>query len=209
MIDADKQKFAFAITALMELFGQEATKPRLHAYWLGLQALTIEQLNAAVQVAMARCKRLPLPYELMEFVGVVVDDDARANLAWGDVLRAVPLGCYKHVDFEDKIINAVVRNLGGWVTFLERFCDAESEKWARLEFIRCYKSFARSGVNGEAIKPLAGLSQAEVVNGLLTEPIPRKVACDASRAECPYITGFTANAPRIERQPRELANRIQ
>lgn len=201
MVDGDKAGFAVAIGALFASFGQDATQAIMQGYWLGLNDLDLSQVQQSVAMALKRSKFLPKPAELREFVGANASEDDLAMSAWGDVLKAVRLGPYKHVDFEDKLCNAVIRNLGGWVTFLERFKDAESEKWLRFDFVKCYKSFAKSGVNGEMIEPLAGLGEREVVNGQLCLPVPRKIGCDAVRSAAPRITqgGFCA-VPRIERQ---------
>lgn len=205
MVEADKKEFAIAVGALFASFGQDSTQALMQGYWLGLNDLELHQVQIAVASALKRCKFLPRPAELRELLGLNVSDEDTAVAAWGDVLRAVRLGPYKHVDFEDKLCNAVIRNLGGWVTFLQRFSDAESEKWTRLDFVKCYKAFAKSGVNGELIAPLQGLSDREVINGQLCLPVPRKIACDANRNQLPFITHFAPCAvPKIERQLKEL-----
>lgn len=201
MVDQDKAGFAVAIGALFASFGQDATQATLQGYWLGLSDLTIEQVETAVAKSIRECKFVPRPVELRELIGAHQSDDDTAIAAWSDILRAVRLGPYKHIDFQDKLCNAVVRNLGGWVTFLERFSDAESEKWVRLDFVKCYKSFAKSGVSGELIEPLAGLSEREVVDGQLCLPVPRRIACDAVRSLPPRITeSYSFAIPKIERQ---------
>jgi len=200
----DVPRFQICIRAMFASFRSECIDATLHGYWIGLSDLTIEQVESAVAHSIRVAKFLPRPAELREYLGVNASEEDTAIDAWSDVLRALRLGPYKHIDFQDKLCNAVIRNLGGWVTFLGRFSDAESEKWARLEFIKCYVSFAKVGVNGEMIAPLAGLSEREVHNGMLCLPIPRQIACDAKRAELPYITHFKAcEVPKIERQVTE------
>lgn len=201
MVDEDKAGFAVAIGALFASFGQDATQAIMQGYWLGLNDLELGQVQQSVAMALKRCKFLPKPAELRELIGENLSEDDCALAAWGDVLKAVCLGPYKHIDFDDKLCNAVIRNLGGWVTFLERFSDAESEKWLRLDFVKCYKSFAKSGVSGELIEPLAGLAEREVINGQLSLPVPRKIECDSKRSELPRIAdGRMFEVPKIERQ---------
>lgn len=201
MVDEDKAGFAVAIGALFASFGQDATQAIMQGYWLGLNDLELGQVQQSVSMALKRCKFLPKPAELRDLIGENLSDDDCALAAWGDVLKAVRLGPYKHIDFDDKLCNAVIRNLGGWVTFLERFADAEAEKWLRLDFVKCYKSFAKSGVSGELIEPLAGLAEREVINGQLCLPVPRKIECDSKRSELPRITdGRMFEVPKIERQ---------
>src|SRR5690606_23112013 len=108
--------------------------------------------------------------------------DDRAMLAWSDVQNAIPLGPYKHVDFSDKLINAAVRNLGGWPAFIGRLVDAESEKWLRLEFTKCYATLANSGVSGEMCAALPGLSQASVRGGEVVAPVAVRIACTSAIA---------------------------
>lgn len=201
MVEADKKDFAVAVGALFASFGQDSTQALMQGYWLGLNDLELHQVQIAVASALKRCKFLPRPAELRDLLGLNVSEEDTAVAAWSDVLRAVRLGPYKHIDFQDKLCNAVIRNLGGWVNFVQRFSDAESEKWTRLDFLKCYKAFAKSGVNGELIAPLQGLSEREVINGQLCLPMPRKIACDANRSETPYITHFApCNVTRIEKQ---------
>ncbi len=66
MDDSDKEAFATAITAMLVTFGQEATKPRLMGYWLGLKDLALEKVEHAVAQSMQTAKRLPVPAELRE-----------------------------------------------------------------------------------------------------------------------------------------------
>jgi hypothetical protein len=184
MGDDDKAPFSVVIGAMCETFGQQATKPILHGYWLGLQDLRLEDVQRAVSVAIRSATSLPKPVELRRFAGEQTGEQ-KALAAWGDVLRAVAIGPYKHVDFQDKLVNAAVRNLGGWPTFCGRFTDEESEKWARLEFIKAYQAFAAGGVDGEVCLPLPGISQAEPIDGEPRTPIPRLIACSPDRAKEP------------------------
>lgn len=203
MDQSDLGRYQVCIRAMFASFASECTEATLQGYWLGLSDLSIEQVETAVAHSIRASKFVSRPAELREYLGLNVSEDDTAVAAWGDVLRAIRLGPYKHVDFEDKLCNAVIRNLGGWVTFLGRFSDAESEKWTRLDFLKCYKAFAKSGVNGEMIVPLQGLSEREVINGQLCLPIPRKIACDANRSEMPYITHFKpCEVPQIEKQKK-------
>lgn len=179
MDDSHKEQFSVAITAMLETFGQEATAPRLLGYWLGLRDLELADVQKAIANAVRTSHRLPVPAELRDLVHGSSAD--RAVKAWDDVQRAIPLGSYKHIDFEDQVINAVVRSLGGWPALFERCATSDSEKWYRIEFLKTYQSYAGSGVDGEACKPLAGLSECEIVDGKRSDPIPRRIACDVGR----------------------------
>jgi len=172
----DKSEFAIAIGAMCAAFGTDASKPLILGYWLGLSDLSLIDIQQAVARSMRECTHMPRPVELRRLAGEKTPE-AASMAAWGDVLRAIPLGPYKHVDFSDKLINATIRNLGGWPTFIGRLTDEESEKWLRLEFVKCYGTFSSSGVNGEACLPLVGLSQVSSVAGMLVAPVVHKIAC--------------------------------
>ncbi len=160
------------------------SRPLYEAYWLGLSDLTLSAVEQAVAMAIRTSQQFPRPIDLRRLAGEQTHEQ-RAIDAWGDVLRAVPRGGWKHIDFADKLINAVIRNLGGWPSFLDRFDGSEGEKWARIEFLKTYSLMGASGVNGEAIAPLSGLSEQTSVGGKLQAPIPFLIECTPDRARLP------------------------
>lgn len=184
----DKIPFSIAMGAMLETFGVQATKPTLLGYWLGLNDLPLESVQQAIALAIRSSDRLPRPVELRRLAGEQTGEQ-RAIAAWSDVIVAVPLGSYKHIDFADKLINATIRSLGGWPSFLQRLGDAESEKWARLDFLKTYGALAAGGVSGGACDALPGLSTAAVVNGQVVDPVPVRIACSPDRSQQPRLNG--------------------
>lgn len=182
MDEQDRPEFATAIGAMLATFGSEGSRPVLHGYWLGLSDLPLQAVQMAVASAVRQCETLPRPVDLRRLAGEQTHEQ-RALAAWSDVLRAVPLGAWKWIDFQDKLCNAAIRNLGGWPTFLDRFAGVDGEKWVRLEFIRAYQALAASGVNSELLKPLVGLSQATSIGGKQCEPPAALIECEPSRRE--------------------------
>lgn len=169
-------RLAQLTAALCEAFGRVPSEATFLAYRVGLEDLQSESLEFACVKAMRTCRFMPTPAELRELAGVVSGKD-RAVLAWEVVLRNLCIGPYRHVDFDDGLINATIRNLGGWNTFLSRFSDAESEKWLRKEFCDTYAALHRTGVDGECCRALAGLSEVAVMpDGTLGPSIPVRVA---------------------------------
>ena len=183
----NREEFRMCVQALFVSLGGEFSDAALLGYWIALKDMTLEQVQQACYHSMRTSKFIPKPAELREIVFGDADDDAMT--AWADVQKAIPLGPYKHVDFTDRLINATVRNLGGWPTFIGRLTDAESEKWLRIEFCKCYAAFANSGVTGEMCDPLPGLSQATSIGGNLIAYEPRKIQC--STTNVPRIHGTT------------------
>lgn len=160
------------LEGLMQSHQIEPTEAMLQVYTLALGDLTPEQVQSAVMRAIREVPRMPRPAELRELAGVNVGSDTKAIEAWDDVQRAVPIGSYKWLDFGDQRINATIRNLGGWPNFLQRLDGAESEKWARHEFLKTYAAIGDTP-SAEACRPLIGLGEKVCVGGQMRDPIVR------------------------------------
>jgi hypothetical protein len=169
-----------SLKALFGAFAAEPTDDVLRGYVLGVGDLEPEKLQAAVFKAIRECEHLPRPVELRKFAGEHSTEDGLAIAAWGDVQRAVSLGPWKAVDFADCRINAVLRLLGGWPAVVERFACAEEEKWLRIEFVKTYQAIGNR-IGSEQCRPLMGLSEKQVVNGNIVDPVPVRIGCDPIR----------------------------
>lgn len=185
MDNSAKEAFAKAIGAMLETFGQQATTPILHGYWLGLNDLTLEAVEQAVGKAIQQSDRVPKPVDLRRLAGEQTHEQ-RAIGAWADVLRALPEGSWKHIDFQDKLINATIRNLGGWPSFLAKFDGGKDQEFARVNFLKTYQAMVAGGVNGEACAPLPGLAEKTSRGGIVQTPVPVRIGCsDPARAKLP------------------------
>lgn len=154
-----KQQLGIAVTALAEAFRQKVTAATLLAYEIGLGDLSIEVVQESVRLAIRRCRFMPTVSELRELVGRSETDEARADLAWSCALRAVSrVGRYRSVSFiDDPITNAVIRSLGGWVAFCDRFSDErDADKWLRKDFCDTYRRFQSGRVPPEHCRALVG-----------------------------------------------------
>ena len=194
MNQSDKERWTAAVTMLAECLNRAVTGHILKGYWMALRDLSIDELEMACSRALQTSKFMPSPSELRELSGQATDAD-RAVMAWNDVLKALPKGPYKHIDFDDGLINATVRNLGGWPQFVSLFSSADEEKWTRQRFLKTYESFARTGVNGDVARPLPGLSEVSVVNGEVIEPIVHTIECTTTYR--PRIESKTTR-PKLE-----------
>jgi len=155
----------------------EPTDAMIQVYCLAMADLEPEQMQTAVLRAIRELPRMPRPAELRELAGVNVGEDTKAVEAWGDVQRAVAIGPYKWIDFGDQRINATIRNMGGWPNFLESFNDAESEKWARHNFLKAYLTVG-DRLSPESSRPLIGLGEKTCVAGQMVDPVVR-IECDS------------------------------
>lgn len=169
-----------SLRALFGAFQVEATDDAIRGYVLGVGDIEPEKLQAAVFAAIRECDFLPKPVQLRKLAGEHVSGEGLAIAAWGDVLRAIPLGPWKAIDFADCRINGTVRVLGGWPAVVERFAGADEEKWLRIEFMKTYQAIGNR-IGTEQCRPLMGLSEKQVVNGSLVDPIPVVIGCDSVR----------------------------
>ena len=180
---ATPARFSIAINALAIMYPNDVTPALLEAYWQSLRDLTDEQLERGISICMRTCRFRPLPVEIRDASGAeAVKPADRAVLAFQALKTACSrVGAFRSPDFDDALINATVRNLGGW----SRACDmpvSEFDTWYRKDFIEVYQMFCRAGTNSEQDAPLIGESEASnLANGFLEE-VP---AC-----RVPVVTGL-------------------
>ncbi len=186
------------IAALAATFNREADEAMFQGYELGLSDLPLDAVKLAVERAIRECKFMPTAAELRELSGAILSAD-RAVMAWDAFAKAVSQISYtKSVSFDDPVINATVRSLGGW----ERCTGIggeEFDKWLRKDFERVYLAFERSGVGPEAAAPLIGfVARTNAFNGYHEDiPKPLLIACGLP----PHREGLvTLPAPKRETQ---------
>lgn len=198
MTKAEKDRYggiAAAVTLLAEGYNRQATKATFHAYIAGLEGLTVAQIEDGVNRALRECKFMPSPAELRELSGELKGQD-RAVKAWMAFESAVQTqGGYRSVDFDDVVINATVRSLGGW----SYVCDLpvrEFDTFLREKFLKAYASLYAAGVGEEEAAPLQGLFDKENArNGHAPQDIQIIVTGLPPSPRAPRIVG--GSAPRI------------
>jgi hypothetical protein len=163
-------RFAPMLAQLAAVFRVEVSEPLTMGYWAGLRDLELEDIERAMERALATRKHMPRPSELRELAGAITPAD-RATLAWPIVAKAIRThGTYASVDFDDTIINAAIRGMGGW----ERLGSLEGDDfhvWARKEFERAYTTLATVGASEEACAHLPG--REDRINGAFPADDPR------------------------------------
>lgn len=136
-----REKFATSLAVIAAAFNREMVPAAIEGYWIALQGLTEDDLAVATKRSLAECRFMPAPAELLALAGRGRNVETEAAEAWEAVRRAVDEHDYTDsVDF-GPLVNAVVRNLGGW----DRLCRLDLEAlnvWARKEFERIYAAFS-------------------------------------------------------------------
>jgi hypothetical protein len=160
-----------SVEALAINFGKAAGEELFLAFEMGLDDLPIDQIERAVRRAMRECAFMPTVMQVRELAGVVSDKD-RSVLAWECVLRAIrKIGMHGSVDFDDPVINATVRHLGGW----EKVSGVETDQldWVRKAFEANYQACCRAGISQREARPLLSVHDAyNAANGFLSEVKP-------------------------------------
>ncbi len=155
MDEKDKTEFATTINALTAQYRVEPNTAMLLGYWMGLSDLTLDAVNRAATEALRTSEFMPTVAKIRELAGVLNPTD-RAVIAWRALSKAmVKHGYYDSIQFDDPVLNATIRNLGGWIEWAER-SEREEEKWLRKDFDRIYISLCRTGVSDVEGGPLTG-----------------------------------------------------
>lgn len=167
MADKDREETVKALAVLFEAFRATATEGTYRAYLLGLEDVPVPNLKRAVVDAIKTGKFCPTVAELRELAGVA-NGQQRAELAFAALDRAIANhGGYRSVSFDDPLINAVVRSLGGWT----RVCDMHPEefaKWYRKEFLATYERMSTLALNDDLIRPLPGIAPSAKITPVRT-----------------------------------------
>lgn len=162
----EKLRFAALIEQLGVVYQTEITDLLLRAYYEALKDVPIDDLERAVAAHIALQRWFPKPSELLS-----IDPQADAVRAWDSAIAAIHHhGMYRHVDFEDKCVNATIRHLGGWPKFCSQ--EPDQETWTRKEFIKTYLLMRSSGLSAKQMDVLPGISEANAVvrsNGLIEQ----------------------------------------
>ena len=152
------ERQAELIAALAASFRVEADQALFLGYELGLIGVHTEDLERAVATALQTCRFMPTPAELRGLAGAAlgVSIEYRALLAWQAFREAWRVnGAWGTLDFDDPVINATVRMLGG----LQRVDEIEGDQfyvWYRKEFEKTYAALCEAGVTAELSGPLMG-----------------------------------------------------
>lgn len=202
--NSDPSTVPGCVTILAEAFGKTVSPGMFKAYQLGLRGLSGGQVAAATQRALETCRFMPSPAELREMLFIKVED--RAVKAWLAFERAVVMNGYaRSVTFDDPVINATVRALGGW----EHCCSmpaSEFDTFLQKRFQETYCSLARSGVSREQSEPLLGWFDREnSINGyqqakpvLITTGLPERPMPKIGNTQSAKADKRPSDIPRLE-----------
>lgn len=126
--------------------------------WLqALADLTPEEVLTAVNRFNNECREYPTPARLRGYAtsARIASVEQRAEIGWAQLHAAIKkYGGYTSVDFEDRVINAAVRQLGGW----EQVSAVKTLDvvWLKKDFLKAYETVCQTAI-GDA-SPLRGIT---------------------------------------------------
>ena len=170
MIDR-KRHLEPCLLQLAATFSKVLTEEMIDGYLVGLQDLHPAQLSGAVTVALRSCRFMPTPAELRDFAGLGASARKRACAdAWEAIRQAMRTHGYTHsVDF-GPLPNAIVRNMGGWVSLCEERVDQLT--WARKRFEETWELLARVAPESLRGDPLRGAFHRKPVRFPIAGELP-------------------------------------
>ncbi len=150
-----REAIVTAVTLLAAQFNRETSAPLFESYWLVLSDLSPEEIATATRRALSEGRFMPTAAELLKFSGHARSAVFDCACAWEAVRRAVDQHDYTtSVDF-GPLVNAIVRNMGGWL----RLCDLGRDAldvWARKDFERLFAEFSEKDPGTLHGEPHAG-----------------------------------------------------
>lgn len=204
MRDADRRRFAAAMTAVAELYGRTMSDALLEIYWRALSRYELD----AIEQALARHalnpdhgQFMPKPADLIRVLeggGV-----GRAALAWTQVAKAVRcIGGYESVVFDDPITQAVIHDMGGWIVLCDSLGAAGTSDsnfpFQALNFEKRYRAYLETG--RQPVYPSTLLGRADADNVRRGLPVRTRLIGDKQKARLVYQQG-QADAKQITSEP--------
>jgi len=163
MIDAERQEFATIMAALCAAFNKELDEPTLQAYWMACEDMPLSEFRIGATRCMREMEYLPKPGHIRRSGGALTPE-SRCVLAFEVMSRTVSeQGAYASVCFDDPLINATIRNMGGWL----EICNSPADKFnglIRRDFERIYRALLESGIREESGRYLAGIHERDNIN---------------------------------------------
>jgi len=154
----DYKKFKQGLEVLAATLGAQLNEATLRGYWVALtDEVSDESFAAAVRTAMKSCRFMPKPVELRELCGA--DGYGKAEQAWEYALKAAR-NCRASYDFEDKLVNACIRKMGGLRSLSMRKAD-DLAQWGRKEFLEHYSQLSKQQVDPRELEHTKGTEEIE------------------------------------------------
>ena len=139
----DFDAFSEIFVGIAESYEKVPSPQLVKLYFALLEELSLEEIQSAAARYMrdpVQCKFMPKPGDLIG----IARPKRTATMAWADVVEEMGrIDSYASIKFEDGVINAVIKDLGGWPWICMQDLD---EPWTQKEFERRYDQYKAAGI---------------------------------------------------------------
>ncbi len=157
----DKKKFAIEMGKTAIKTQSEVDDSMMAVYWEEFSEWDFESFATAMNACCNELDKFPTPRRIREHCPTdsQLTGEARTMAAWAVVSRTLggpSIGHVRALDFDDSIINATIRNLGG-LHRIKQTSESDFANWYRREFLALYREYLK-------YPPNDGLRRALIVN---------------------------------------------
>jgi hypothetical protein len=154
----DKVKFLEVLTSLSDLYDAPLSQGSISLYWETLKVLPLDGFIAASKHHAETSKWMPKPSDFLDAARKgSMSLEERSAMAWLGVVSAVrSVGANRGVNFDDPLIHATIRSLGGWANL----CRSKTQYFnstVRAAFLKTYEHMSRCAENGTVLGTLGSL----------------------------------------------------
>lgn len=146
MTEHDKPQFAALMTGVAELYNKKISTVLLNIYWKTLSRFEFEDVQRAIELHVNdpdTGQFMAKPADIVRYLEGSKEEKALHALS--KVESAVRhIGHYTSVAFDDPIIHAVIRDMGGWAKFCT--CKEESYGFQSSQFLKRYQYYLKYGM---------------------------------------------------------------
>lgn len=136
----NKERFHRIMMAMGAVFGTQVTEAMLDAYWMALEDLELDELARAAKAMISGSEFFPRPVQIRRAAGEKSPEDRAAD-AWVCFEQAWRRYSSAELDFEDSLINATVRAIGGPAALGDKTVD--EWPWVQKAFEKTYARYCQ------------------------------------------------------------------
>lgn len=161
MTPENKSDFAVLVTSVYAFYRQDCSDFAISVWWEACHPFDFAAVRSAFNrhaVNPDNGQFMPKPADIVKLLQGTTTDGAM--VAWSKVDKAIrQVGTYASVAFDDRIIHAVIQDMGGWVELGRK----SEDEWPFVakEFQTRYRGYRTQGSPGEYPRVLIGIAQAQ------------------------------------------------
>ncbi len=185
----DKKAFFASLAVIAETVNRKISPILMNAYWACLKDYSFAEVQCALSELLKNPNIKKHPYFPLpaDVVGVIEGDiNSKSLLAWIEVTKAIrEIGHYDSVIFSDKLIHAVIGDMGGWIFLCQH--NEKEFPFIQRDFERRYQIYCRRRPIALPKQLLGCIAHQNAVNGH-EEYIPVAIELAESRKNKALMT---------------------